>query len=80
VVKKQRETDEKIFELVQTMETTFSFVEDSESLPGKVKRLEDTCLAIIKQTVECAIFIREYIGTGFRGEYLPASSLYRHSV
>ncbi|KAJ7117517.1 hypothetical protein C8R44DRAFT_707884 [Mycena epipterygia] len=70
-VKQQQETDEKIVELVQTMETMFSFVEDTESLPRKIKGLEDTCLAIVKQTVECAIFIREYTGKGFRGAYFP---------
>ncbi|KAJ7117498.1 hypothetical protein C8R44DRAFT_673899, partial [Mycena epipterygia] len=64
-VKTQRETDEKIVELVGTMETMFSFVEDTASLPGKIKGLEDTCLAIVKQTVECAMFIRGYIGKGF---------------
>ncbi|KAJ7879788.1 hypothetical protein B0H14DRAFT_3771523, partial [Mycena olivaceomarginata] len=64
-VKKQKETDGKIVELVQTMVTTFSFVEDTESLPGKIKGLENTCLAILKQTVECAMFIREYTGKGF---------------
>ncbi|KAJ7117549.1 hypothetical protein C8R44DRAFT_707901 [Mycena epipterygia] len=67
VVKKQQETDEKLVELVETMVTTFSFVEDTESLPRKIKGLENTCLAIVKQTVECAIFIREYIGKGFGG-------------
>ncbi|KAJ7078260.1 hypothetical protein C8R44DRAFT_97350 [Mycena epipterygia] len=66
-VKQQRETDGKIFELVGTMEMTFSFVEDADSLPGKIEGLENTCLAIVKQTVECAIFIREYTGKGFGG-------------
>ncbi|KAJ7078254.1 hypothetical protein C8R44DRAFT_754923 [Mycena epipterygia] len=51
-VKQQRETDEKIVELVGTMEMMFSFVEDTASLPGKIKGLGDTCLAIVKQTVE----------------------------
>ncbi|KAJ7078237.1 hypothetical protein C8R44DRAFT_738410 [Mycena epipterygia] len=64
-VKKQQETDEKIVELVQTMVATFSFVEDTKSLPEKIAGLENTCLAIVKQTVECAVFIREYIGKGF---------------
>ncbi|KAJ7117554.1 hypothetical protein C8R44DRAFT_543221, partial [Mycena epipterygia] len=66
-VKQQQETDEKIIELIRTMATTYSFVEDIESLPGKMKELENTCIDIVKQTVECAIFIREYTGTGFGG-------------
>jgi hypothetical protein len=79
-VKKQQETDKQIAELVQTMVTTFSFVENTHSLPGKIEGLENTCLAIPKQTVECAMFIREYTGKGFGGEYFPASSLCRHSL
>ncbi|KAJ7114090.1 hypothetical protein C8R44DRAFT_881638 [Mycena epipterygia] len=67
-VKQQQDTDDKIIELVQMMVTTYSFVVDIESLPEKIKGLEDTCLVIIKQTVECAIFIREYTGTGFGGK------------
>ncbi|KAJ7353300.1 hypothetical protein DFH08DRAFT_856466 [Mycena albidolilacea] len=73
-VKQQQQTDEKIVELVRTMVTTYSFVEDIESLPKKIKGLEDTCLAIVKQTVECAIFIREYTGKGF-GDRLVAQAL-----
>ncbi|KAJ6559940.1 hypothetical protein B0H19DRAFT_1146120 [Mycena capillaripes] len=73
-VKQQRETDKKIVELVGTMVTTFSFVEDIESLPEKIEGLEHTCLAIVKQTVECAIFIREYAGKGFGGR-LTAQAL-----
>ncbi|KAJ7936182.1 hypothetical protein B0H13DRAFT_1589744, partial [Mycena leptocephala] len=70
-VKKQRETDGKIVELVRMMATTFSFVEDAESLP---EGLENTSLDIIKQTVECAIFIREYTGKGFGGREARVAS------
>ncbi|KAJ7078242.1 hypothetical protein C8R44DRAFT_654640 [Mycena epipterygia] len=78
-VKDQQKTNEKIVELVGTMETIFSFVEDTKSLPGKIKGLEDTCLAIVKQTVECAMFIREYTGKGFGGAYFPCHRCYHHS-
>ncbi|KAJ7117535.1 hypothetical protein C8R44DRAFT_626722, partial [Mycena epipterygia] len=79
-VKQQWETDKKIVELVQTMVTTLSFVEDTKSLPEKIEGLENTCLAIVKQTVECAMFIREYTGKGFGGAYFPCHSCYHHSV
>ncbi|KAJ7455882.1 WD40 repeat-like protein [Mycena latifolia] len=65
VVKKQQETDAKMLKLVQTMAEVYSFVEDTEFLVQKIKSLENTVLEITKQTVECAIFIREHTGHGF---------------
>jgi uncharacterized protein YwgA len=65
-VEKQQDMDEKVLELVQTMAEVYSFVDDVESLE-KVKRLKDVVVEITKQTVECAIFIREYTGHGFSG-------------
>ncbi|KAJ7469210.1 hypothetical protein FB451DRAFT_1560182 [Mycena latifolia] len=69
-VKKQDEKDEKVIQLVQAMSDAYSFVEDMDSLPGKIKRLEDTISALVKQTEECALFIREYTGHGFCGRLL----------
>ncbi|KAJ7328358.1 hypothetical protein DFH08DRAFT_815860 [Mycena albidolilacea] len=63
-VEKQQDMDEKVLELVRTMAEVYSFVDDVESLE-KVKRLKDIVVEITKQTVECAIFIREYTGHGF---------------
>ncbi|KAJ7857483.1 hypothetical protein B0H14DRAFT_2507408, partial [Mycena olivaceomarginata] len=63
-VEKQQDMDEKVLELVRTMAEVYSFVDDVESLE-KVKRLKDVVVEITKQTVECAIFIREYTGHGF---------------
>ena len=50
------------------MEDVYSFVDATESFRNKVKVLEKTIGEILKQTVECAIFIREYTGHGFGGE------------
>ncbi|KAJ7107903.1 WD40-repeat-containing domain protein [Mycena epipterygia] len=63
--KKQQETDEQLFKLVETMVDVYSFVEDVESLPQKIKSLEDKALAIVQQTVESALFIQEYTANGF---------------
>ena len=52
------------------MVDVWSFVDDVNSLPAKMKRLEDIIDKIQKQTVECAIFIREYTGHGFGGRPL----------
>jgi hypothetical protein len=49
------------------MENVYSFVEASDSFQHKVQVLEETIHRILKQTVECAIFIREYTGHGFTG-------------
>ena len=49
------------------MDDVCSFVEDIRLIPNKLQRLTDTIADILKQTVECAIFIREYTGHGFAG-------------
>jgi hypothetical protein len=67
VVKKQQETDEKALQLVQAMVEVYSFVEDVDFLTSKIKPLEYVVQEIIRQTVECAIFIREYVMHGFSG-------------
>ncbi|KAJ7235794.1 hypothetical protein C8J57DRAFT_1530491 [Mycena rebaudengoi] len=66
-VKTQQETDSKALELVQTMVEVYLFVEDLDFLSSKIKPLENVVQEIIKQTVECAIFIREYVAQGFSG-------------
>jgi hypothetical protein len=48
-----------------TMEDVYSFVDTIQSLPCKLQLLENIIAKILKQTVECAIFIREYTGHGF---------------
>lgn len=68
VVRDQVATDQKVIDLVATMETVYSFVDAVESdAVGKVTLLEDTIRRIFVQTVECAIFIREYTNHGFAG-------------
>jgi hypothetical protein len=49
------------------MESTYSFVDVLQLLPDKIDALEDIITKIALQTVECAIFIREYVGQGFSG-------------
>lgn len=66
-MKKERQTEDNVLQLVQTMIEVYDFVEDVEALPQKIKRLENIVLEIAKQTLECAIFIREYTGHGFSG-------------
>ncbi|KAJ6568883.1 WD40 repeat-like protein, partial [Mycena capillaripes] len=63
--KKQQETDDKLRMLVETMVDVYSFVGDIEFLREQIKSLQNKVLAIVKQTVECAIFIQEYTANGF---------------
>ena len=55
-----------MFDLVSDVATMYSFVEDGEALQ-KIKSLEDTVSCMVKQTMECAIFIQEYMQIGFYG-------------
>jgi hypothetical protein len=67
-VKGQLDRDAQLVDLVKTMEDVYSFVEASDSFQNKVHVLQKTIDRILKQTVECVIFIREYTGHGFGGE------------
>ncbi|KAJ7861134.1 hypothetical protein B0H14DRAFT_2576276 [Mycena olivaceomarginata] len=64
-VKREQNTDDKLCKLVQTMADVYSFVEDVDFLSEKIKSVEDKAVAIVKQTVECALFIQEYTANGF---------------
>ncbi|KAJ7609596.1 hypothetical protein DFH06DRAFT_1485786 [Mycena polygramma] len=64
-VKAEQETQEKLKKLVDIMVSVYSFTEETDALPQKIKSLENAVLAIVKQTIECAVFIREYTGHGF---------------
>ena len=67
VLKAQLDRDQSICNLVLTMESVYSFVKAIQLVPDKLEILEEVIVKILKQTVECAIFIREYTGHGFGG-------------
>ncbi|KAJ7208224.1 hypothetical protein GGX14DRAFT_566949 [Mycena pura] len=64
-VKQQREADESVVELVQTLIHVYSFEEQTGFLLQKIKPLEDTLAKIAEETVNCANFIQEYTNLGF---------------
>ncbi|KAF9067642.1 WD40-repeat-containing domain protein [Rhodocollybia butyracea] len=65
-VQKQKETDEDVCRLVQTMADVYAFAEDIESaVSEKIKRFTKTINGLVKQTEICVLFIREYTGHGF---------------
>jgi hypothetical protein len=49
------------------MDNVCSFVDEVRLIPNKLQHLSDVIADILKQMVECAIFIREYTGRGFAG-------------
>jgi hypothetical protein len=68
MVQGQQARDEKISELVRTMEETYSFVASAESLK-KSPVLQAIVEQISKQTIECGFFIQEYVRYSFGGQW-----------
>ena len=66
-VKGQLDRDKNITSLVTLMKDVYLFVDTVKEFPDKVVILEDTIVKILKQTVECTFFIREYCAHGFGG-------------
>ncbi|KAF7966263.1 hypothetical protein HWV62_39407 [Athelia sp. TMB] len=58
LVKAQQDRDNKIIALIQTMQSTYSVVIDSEVV--RDARLHDVLERILKQTVDCGFFIQQY--------------------
>jgi hypothetical protein len=69
-VQNQITTDKNLLDLLSTMEKVYSFVEAIQTdVTEKINVLEDVIKRIFTQTVECAIFIREYTDHGFAGDF-----------
>jgi hypothetical protein len=68
--KAQSDRDANLKSLWEAMEEVYEFADESKPLGGKGSLLEKQILAILHQTVECSIFIREYTGHGFAGGVL----------
>ena len=60
LVKAQQERDSKVANLTQTMQSTYSIVIGSQNLKDD-EALQDVLDRILKQTVVCGFFIREYV-------------------
>ncbi|KAF7984961.1 hypothetical protein HWV62_9903 [Athelia sp. TMB] len=58
VVQKQQNLDNKILSLIQTMQSTYSIVAGSGTVEDKQQ--QDVLCRILKQTIDCGFFIREY--------------------
>ncbi|KAK7684528.1 hypothetical protein QCA50_012475 [Cerrena zonata] len=65
VVEKQYTTDEKIIDLVATIEATFGFIEDAEKIKEDAVPLRPIIEDLLKQVAECATFICTYLKPSF---------------
>ncbi|TCD66919.1 POC1 centriolar protein [Steccherinum ochraceum] len=71
-VKNQHETDPKLLYLLGSMETAYNFAKDLRSMGDITDVLQEYLQEALKQTIECASFVREYCGVGFYGKAYKA--------
>ncbi|KAL5520575.1 hypothetical protein ACEPAG_9799 [Sanghuangporus baumii] len=71
-VKNVFEADKKVIDLVRTMSEAFLIVCDVQTLRDRAVGLQRSIDGLLKQTIECCIFIREYTSHGFVGRMLEA--------
>ncbi|KAL5478714.1 hypothetical protein ACEPAI_1991 [Sanghuangporus weigelae] len=71
-VKNVFRSDQKIIELVLTMSEAFEFTSDVQTLCDKSVTLQRSIDGLLKQTIECCIFVREYTSHSFVGRMLEA--------
>ncbi|KAJ6498995.1 hypothetical protein C8R45DRAFT_1210847, partial [Mycena sanguinolenta] len=69
-IRGQFDRDQKVASLVAVMNEIYTSVETLDPCSDKIKLVEDTLLAIVKQTIECTLFVREYCQQGFQGRVL----------
>ena len=63
----QIERDSRILDLLVTMNNVYAFVDTIRNMADLTSPLENNIDLALKQTIECALFIREYFGVGFSG-------------
>lgn len=77
----QIERDSRILDLLVTMHNVYAFVDTLQNMADLTPPLENNIDLALKQTIECALFIREYFGIGFAGQdlvFLLAPSANKH--
>lgn len=69
-MEKQIERDEKVIDLMTSMDDAYTSITEIESVRDQTAHLRRAIQAVVGQTFECALFIQEYAGRGF-GSMLP---------
>ncbi|TCD69247.1 POC1 centriolar protein [Steccherinum ochraceum] len=73
VVQGQFDRDARIIELLDTISGVYAFVDTIKTMSDLTPVLENNVDSALKQTMECALFIREYCGSGFAGRSFKQS-------
>ncbi|KAL5521305.1 hypothetical protein ACEPAG_9228 [Sanghuangporus baumii] len=73
-IEKALQTDQKIISLVQMMVDAFAFVKDMQMLREKATNLHEQINGLLKQTIECCLFVRQYVRRSFLTRVLDSSS------
>jgi hypothetical protein len=64
MVEAQQAQDSKVLQLVKAMERTYSIVKSTDELKN-YSVLQDIMVQILKQTIECGYFIKQYARDNF---------------
>jgi hypothetical protein len=67
VIKAQQDRDASVLDLINVLNAAYDFVNAAEPLK-KIENRKKTLEQLLKETNECAYFIREYITDGDFGE------------
>ncbi|KAL5504574.1 hypothetical protein ACEPAH_7235 [Sanghuangporus vaninii] len=73
-VKDVFDTDQRIISLAQMMGDVFAFVQDVRTLRDKAKSLQDPINGLLKQIIECCLFVSHYVRRSFVRRMLDLSS------
>ena len=55
------------------MTDIYGLADTAQAMQDLTPPLDSTVKLILEQTIECAIFIQEYYGSGFAGQYILLS-------
>ena len=75
IVDRTLKTDTKALDLVRSMRLVLACVSDYKSITEKLDMLKDPLIRLLKQIIECSIFIREYIRHPFIGKITSGAPL-----
>ena len=70
VLRERITKDSKIAELLKEMAQLYHFVDEFQTNPGMHMTLKNVMVRILKQTVNCGLFLQEFLEIGFTGELL----------
>ncbi|KAL5531915.1 hypothetical protein ACEPAF_5478 [Sanghuangporus sanghuang] len=74
VVDRVFQIDEKLVNLVINMRDAFMFVSDVQSLPNKAANFQGPITGLLKQTIECCLFVRQFTSQNFLRRMLDVDS------